>query len=355
MTDFYEVFQKAGAKIEAQQNPNLGKSHVFATPFRMLLAGASGSGKSNTLLDVIQRMGKTFMKIVLCMPSADEYLYNQLKEHIGDKMEIFEGEAEYENGRMGPNIPELDCINEEDDKGYVPTLVVFDDWMIHKNQARIMDYFIRARKRNVSCVYISQAFYQIPKVVRLQANYIILKRGANMRDLRMIMSETSVEASPQDFQKMYKICTDSLGRFLLINMYTNMPYDTFKIDPITDVAAFVAAHAKGRGFVKVRKSSPKKNIMARRDLHNSLVNASCQEFCDHLITAVRGGAVDGRHIFDDVFSSYKDFCKDNNYDVKTKYRLGMHMSRCFEKAHTDNGKRIYLLDPDFVLREPDSW
>ena len=60
-------------------------------------------------------------------------------------------------------------------------LIVFDDMnadiMTNKKfQAIIKELFIRCRKLNISVVFITQSYFSLPKVVRLNStNYLIIK------------------------------------------------------------------------------------------------------------------------------------------------------------------------------------
>ena len=71
------------------------------------------------------------------------------------------------------------CINE-----YNPDkenkIIVFDDMtadMIHnkKLDSRVTKLFIRGRKLSISLVFISQSYFKVPKVVRLNTHFFIAK------------------------------------------------------------------------------------------------------------------------------------------------------------------------------------
>jgi hypothetical protein len=55
-----------------------------------------------------------------------------------------------------------------------------------KEQAPISEYFLRARKKGVSLVYISQSFYAIPKMIRNNITHLLLKQVSSSRNLAMI-------------------------------------------------------------------------------------------------------------------------------------------------------------------------
>jgi hypothetical protein len=58
-------------------------------------------------------------------------------------------------------LPDLDKFDKE-----VASLVVIDDMMLDKNQDKVLQYYIRCRKKSVSIAYLAQSYFVIPKVVR---------------------------------------------------------------------------------------------------------------------------------------------------------------------------------------------
>lgn len=160
-------------------NPNY-KNHGIEIPFRMLVCGNSGSMKTNFVLNLIQRFHDTFHKILLITKQPDEPLYQFLQNTINsDQLDVY---SDLED------LPSLEELNEEKDIQY---LVIFDDLVLEKKQSKVEEYFIRARKISggISCVYLTQSYYKTPKVIRINSNYIILKKISSTRDISLILSE----------------------------------------------------------------------------------------------------------------------------------------------------------------------
>lgn len=144
-------------------NPN----YDFATmplkhPLRMVICGASGSGKSNILLNIISLMSNTFEKIIIFTQDKDEQLYNYLEEKLEPELfEIFEGIE---------SVNKYNFNNLEDKQH----LIIFDDMCIEteKKQSYIQELFIRGRKMahkcGVSCIYLTQSYFQTPPTIRKQ-------------------------------------------------------------------------------------------------------------------------------------------------------------------------------------------
>jgi ABC-type lipoprotein export system ATPase subunit len=81
-------------------NPNY-KSHGMKVPFRSIIIGASGSGKTNILLNLISQMKNTFNKIIIYTRNKKEPLYEYLEKKIEpDFLEIHEGLDELKNKKI---------------------------------------------------------------------------------------------------------------------------------------------------------------------------------------------------------------------------------------------------------------
>jgi len=100
------------------------------------------------------------------------------------------------------------------------TLIVLDDLVNEpaKQQRPIADYFIRARKKNCSLIYISQSFYQVPKLIRDNITYLIIKQVSSMKNLTMICRECSLGIDKKQLKKIYDDATASKQDFLLIDL-----------------------------------------------------------------------------------------------------------------------------------------
>jgi hypothetical protein len=198
--NYYELMPDDLKK--SYHNPNYA-NHGINIPFRMLICGNSGSYKTGTLLELIKRMDDTFEQIIICCKAKCEPLYEFLASRLPIQF--------YEEGKI-PNIDEFK-------DGRKQTLIVFDDLVLMKDQSKIAEFFIRSRKYNVSCIYISQSYYKTPKIIRININYLILKKLPSTRDLKMVLSENSIGLNIDQLTNIYKnITSRSNLDFLLIDI-----------------------------------------------------------------------------------------------------------------------------------------
>ena len=135
-------------------------------PYRILIIGGSGSGKPNTLLNLITQQSD-IDKIYLYVKDFSEIKYEFLiKKHQDPGIKHNFSKAF------------IECSNTIDDVyDYNPIirrkiLIVFDDIIADtmsnkKIQAVVKDLFIRCRKLIISLVFITQSNFSIAKDVKL--------------------------------------------------------------------------------------------------------------------------------------------------------------------------------------------
>jgi ABC-type dipeptide/oligopeptide/nickel transport system ATPase component len=182
----------------------------------MLIVGSSGSGKTQTLLNLIHNMGNTFNDIYIITKNKQEPLYEYLEDKLGDKgLTVVEGID---------NAPDLDKdINKKDQ-----TLIIMDDLVLERNQRHLEEFFLRARKQNCSLVYISQSYFAVPQMIRKNLTYLIIKQLANLPDLFRILREYSLGVDKKQLMKIYEDATkDNKQDFLLVDLDAE-PKDRFR-------------------------------------------------------------------------------------------------------------------------------
>jgi hypothetical protein len=203
IVNFYEKIPKE--LLDNAPNPNF-HLHQFKVPFRMCIVAPSGSGKTNFLINLINLFScgssGTFQTITIITRNKDEPLYRWITTKC-DQIVIKEGLT---------NTPQLDKF----DKDY-NHLVVWDDLVLSKDLTMVEQYYIRARKLNCSVIFISQSFFRIPKIIRLQCNYLILLKLGSKRDLNLILSDYGLGVDKDELMGIYKDATQIPFDFLKIS------------------------------------------------------------------------------------------------------------------------------------------
>ena len=210
------VYESVPKKFLRQyHNPHVDE-HQIKVPFRMCVIGSSGSMKTATTLFILSKMRNTFNHVFIYTRDKSEPLYEYLEDQLSaDVLTIREGIGELPSLQKNKDGKIKDF---DDPKSQY--LLVFDDLVLERDQSRITEYFIRGRKvaRGISLMYLSQSYYKIPKTIRLQCGYMLLKKLASTRDLQMILGESSLGVKKETLLEMYKYCTRRKEDFLLLDL-----------------------------------------------------------------------------------------------------------------------------------------
>ena len=194
-------------------------------PYRVLIIGGSGSGKTNTLLNLINEQ-KDIDKICLYAKHLGEPKYEHLiknRENAGIKyLNNLKAFIEYSN-TMNDVYENIYLYNQNRKR---KALIFFDDMIADimtnkKFQSIIKELFIRCRKINVSLVFITQSYFSVPKDVRLNPTHYLIMKINNKRELQNIAINHSADIDYKEFIKIYRECTKEPYNFLTID--TTLP------------------------------------------------------------------------------------------------------------------------------------
>ena len=140
-------------------------------PYRILIIGGSGSGKTNALLNLIENqpdIDKIYLYAKDPYEAKYQYLINKREgvgiNHFNDPKAFIEYSNDMQD--VYKNIDEYNVDKE------CKILIVFDDMiadMINNKKLNsiVTDLFIRGRKLNISLLFITQSYFKVPKDVRL--------------------------------------------------------------------------------------------------------------------------------------------------------------------------------------------
>ena len=185
-------------------------------PFRMLTIGPSGSGKTNTLLHLINNLhliDKIYLYTKDIHGPKYKYLINK-REQAGIKnLNDPHAFIEYSD--------DMDDVLDDNKNRDKKVLIVFDDVIAdiecNKKFKRIIkELFYRARKINVSIVFITQSYFRALKDARLNSTHILMKVN-NKKELKRTTEEKSGHLDYKDFFKMYNYCIREPYSFMLID------------------------------------------------------------------------------------------------------------------------------------------
>ncbi|CAB4418758.1 unnamed protein product [Rhizophagus irregularis] len=188
-------------------------------PFRMLVTGSSGTGKTNLLANLVLgdkgehihkriKGGTRYIRcddLIICGYHPDEpkwafvrYMYNVISK---DPQAPY-----YENIRFRyippENIPSV--------KTFSPTrstVIIFEDLCLAPDhiQNQIGQFFGNGRHRNISPIYVTQKYHKVPTFIRENISHLVIFNGSG---------------SPQDLSKIVRRYTDDAkDASMVINSY----------------------------------------------------------------------------------------------------------------------------------------
>lgn len=210
--NFYEKIPKHF--LDNVSNPNFNL-HKLKIPMRMCIVAPSGSGKTNFLVNLIEIFSRgegTFQSISIITRNKDEPLYRWIQT-LSDQIVVKEGLS---------NTPPLDKFDKEYNH-----LVVWDDLVLSKDLTMVENYYIRARKLNVSVIFLSQSFFRIPKIIRNNCNYMVLLKLSGNREVNIILSEFGLGVTKDELISIYEYATREKLQPLIIDLEAQ-PLDRFR-------------------------------------------------------------------------------------------------------------------------------
>ena len=202
-------------------------SYIPDPPYRILIVGRSGSGKTNALLNLISNqpdIDKIYLYAKDPYGKKYQYLINKHEKvrlnHFNDPKDFMEYSNDMQD--VHKNIEDYDPIKKP------KILIVFDDMiadMINNNKLDpiVTELFIRGRKLNISIVFITQSYFKVPKDVRLNSTHFFIMKIPNKRELQQTALNHLSDIDFKDFMNIYTKCTKEPYSFLVND--TTLPSD----------------------------------------------------------------------------------------------------------------------------------
>jgi len=211
------------AEMDSEKLPEPISLNPFAPrhPFRLLIIGPTGQGKTNVLLNLLTEY-IYYDRLYLYAKTADsedkylwlaEYLKNVEDTAAEKSMELaIGGETilDTESPSEGVKIVQawetaLDNLVMVDDLDeQKQNLIVFDDMTLESRAAhnKISEHFIRGRKKNCSYIYIGHSFFLLPKIIRINISDVILFPPDNKREIQELAKTYASRIEFKEFQRI---------------------------------------------------------------------------------------------------------------------------------------------------------
>ena len=194
--------------IVNKNNENYINKSVF-TPLHVsntIIIGQTGCSKTYLLFNILT-LNPVYQKIFI-FTKEPEAKYNFLLKKFPQDVKIFYQNDEYD----------LDSLI----KGNLQTACIFDDQL--SDDKKIMEWFIRSRKKNCSNFFLAHSYFKMSKTLRLNVNYIILFKIPK-NQLSRIYIDQPINIDKELF---YKIVSE-LNKYENIIIDLKTPIEKFQI------------------------------------------------------------------------------------------------------------------------------
>ena len=198
----FDDYANENKTVQELRSHNLKWTYIPDHPYRILIIGGSGSGKTNALLNLIHTqpdIDKIYLYAKDPYEAKYQYLINKRRKIGLNRFNYPKAFIKYSNDMQDvyKNIEEYNT-----DKNR-KILIVFDDMiadMINNKKLNsiITELFIRGRKLNISLVFITQSYFKVPKDVRLNYTHFFIMKIPNKRELQQIALNHSMDISSKD-------------------------------------------------------------------------------------------------------------------------------------------------------------
>lgn len=213
--NYYTLVPK---KFQAEERtyPNFERIHI-KIPFRIVLTGASGSGKTNALFRLFDEMN-CFERVLLFARCLHEPLYAFLIDVL-QKVEEKSGHQILLKSKDINDLPPVDKLNDK-----LNNLFICDDMVNEKSKqlGKVADYWIMARKFQGSCCFLTQSYFDAPTMIRKNSTKFIFTLINTMRDLVMILKDFRLGVTEDQIMDLYREATkDGFPNFFMVDTDSN--------------------------------------------------------------------------------------------------------------------------------------
>lgn len=208
-----------------------------------LICGRTGAGKTYLLFKMLTTEGILDYNNLIILTSTPEQSYYQFLKHGFDNnlsKEIIQKSFDfYDNSDENIDIEELciESVQYEQNKSNIKctltdnvniiedpnklknmkNLIIFDDILTMKDQTIPRMMFTKGRHNNCACLYLSQSFYDIDKLIRKNANTFILFE-TNDRNLKDLVRDIIVNDEKEFKQYAKRTWNNNKYGYIAINL-----------------------------------------------------------------------------------------------------------------------------------------
>ena len=173
----------------SNEKPKRRYNNYLDEDYRMLVAGASGSGKTNTVMHMLREPLVYYDKVYL-------YTRNPHQDKIQDLQKLMDRISQ----KVGYSVLEIKDPDGIMDTSEYPEgnrkVVIFDDLVNapEKVQSKIANHFTDGRHHQISPIYLTQSYYDTPQKLRLNCSHMILYTPPTKNHCNLIAKENMIDS-----------------------------------------------------------------------------------------------------------------------------------------------------------------
>ena len=194
-------------------------------PFRLILSGASGSGKSNLLLHLLtqKQLYKGYFDIIFIIsPTAGKLddSYEALTNHKGKTVIRIINELDSDSIEKIMSTNKKLILKHKVHKA-PKILIVYDDVVADKKfmgTKSFLHSFVASRHYNASVIICTQKFNSVPRTCRLQANAIMYFKGTNSERETLVTEFGPCGYNKKETIAIFDYATKDPYSFIFINL-----------------------------------------------------------------------------------------------------------------------------------------
>ena len=232
-------------RMNFNHHPNLPSS------FRMLIIGSSGSGKTCLLLNMLLESGfMDYNNLIIFTPTKSQQEYQLLyhgysnglsKESIAAillNQEQFKGvliptlcrryaELHKQSGGVTCRLTDRtdDLIPPDKLDRSKKNLIIFDDCVTAANQAILGSYFIKGRHNSCNTIYLSQSYFGLNQMIRLNTNILVLFKLSQRKKTDVFNSDIGKIIDKKDFDALTSNVWSKKHRYIVVNRESEKIFD----------------------------------------------------------------------------------------------------------------------------------
>ena len=208
-------------------------ANVPKVPFRALIFGPSGSGKSVLLVSLVLDIYRNvFQRVYVFSPSVNhDSIWLPVKKYVKDELNVNEEKETcfFEEYKTEDLMKIIDTqtkvtkyLKDKKEKKLFNILVILDDVAdapeIARHNKLLQSLYVRGRHAGISVVTASQKAFILHPVIRVNATQLFIFRLRNKKELDSIIEELGALTDPKTLLEIYHTATAEDFNFLYVDL-----------------------------------------------------------------------------------------------------------------------------------------